>query len=322
METPIFLIKKVSRYMFLVFAIISVNFLLPRLMPGDPLVFLFGEEVYGAAIRDPALLNSLTAKYGLDLPVSEQFFVYLRHLARGDLGYSFSYGRPISEIVMERMPLTLIMTVPSTLLSLVIGTALGLFLGWEPDKLVKRALSAGALVVHSVPTYWLGMLSIMIFSLWLGITPVGGAPPGGATLQEYLSHLALPMSVLTLFNSAYVAIIVRGLTIEVSDEPFVIAALSKGLRPARFISRHLLRPSLPPLLSLVAIEIGFAFSGALLVEIVFSWPGMGYTMWQAVTERDYPLLQAAFTMVALIVIGANAIADALSYLIDPRMRQA
>lgn len=303
------------------FTIISINFFLPRLMPGDPLVFLFGEEVYGASIRNPDLLNALMAKYGLDKPLSEQFMVYLENLAKGDLGYSFSYGRPISDVILERLPITLILTIPSTVISLVAGTAAGLFLGWNPDRLSKRILSTLALVLHSVPAYWLGMLSILVFSLWLRVTPIGGAPGAGSSLFDFLSHLALPLSVLSIFNTAYVAIIVRGLTIEVSEEPFVTAALSKGLRQTRFASRHLLRPSLPPLLSLIAIEMGFAFSGALLVEIVFSWPGMGYTMWQAVTERDYPLLQAAFTMVALLVIIANALADGLSYLIDPRLRR-
>ncbi|MEM2125251.1 MAG: ABC transporter permease [Candidatus Methanosuratincola sp.] len=320
MKNPLFLIKKALRYLVLVLAIISINFILPRMMPGDPLVFLFGEEIYGAAIRDPGLLNSLMEKYGLNLPLYDQFVIYLQNLVIGDLGYSFSYGRPISQIVAERLPLTLIMTIPSALLSLIVGTAIGLFLGWNPTRLSKRILTAVALVVHSVPTYWLGMLSILVFSLWFDIAPVGGAPGAGAPPLEYLRHLTLPLSVLTLFNTAYVAIIVRGLTVEVSEEPFITSALSKGLRPTRFGGRHLLRPCLPPLLSLIAIEMGFAFSGALLVEIVFSWPGMGYTMWQAVTERDYPLLQATFTMVALVVVSANALADALSYLIDPRMR--
>lgn len=289
-------------------------------MPGDPLVLLFGEEVYGAAIRDPDLFNSLTVKYGLDKSLPEQFKVYLGNLASGDLGYSFSYGRPISDVVFERLPITLILTVPSTVLSLMFGTAIGLFLGWNPDRLHKRILSTIALVVHSIPAYWLGMLSILLFSLWIGATPIGGAPGAGSSILDYLRFLALPLSVLTIFNTAYVAIVVRGLTIEISEEPFVTTALSKGLRQTRFAYRHLLKPSLTPLLSLIAIEMGFAFSGALLVEIVFSWPGMGYTMWQAVTERDYPLLQATFTMVALLVIAANALADAISYLIDPRLK--
>lgn len=320
MKIPIFLFRKLLRYLVLVFAIIAINFLIPRLMPGDPLLFMFGEEVYGAAIRNPDLIQALTSKYGLDLPIADQFWIYLGNLFRGDLGYSFSYGRPISEIIAERLPLTLIMTVPSTILSLVAGTALGIRLGWEPNSLPKRVLSAACVVIHSVPTYWLAMLLILVFSLWLGLTPIGGAPPAGASLAASIQHLLLPVSVLTLFNSAYVAVIVRGLTIEISGEPYVATALSKGLSQFNFSIRHLLRPSLPPLLSLIAIEMGFAFSGALLVEIAFSWPGMGYTMWQAVTERDYPLLQAAFTMVAIIVVTANALADALSYALDPRVK--
>ncbi|MDI9643689.1 MAG: ABC transporter permease [Candidatus Verstraetearchaeota archaeon] len=319
MKTFLFF-AKFSRYVVLVFSILTVNFLLPRLMPGDPMLFIFGEEVYGAAIRNPDLFQSLSSKYGLDLPLNEQFLIYLGNLFRGDLGYSFSYGRQISEIIIERLPLTLMMTVPSTVLSLIIGAALGLSLGWEPNSIPKRITSAACVIIHSIPTYWLAMLLLLVFSLWLGLTPIGGAPPAGAPPAEFVRHLGLPVLVLTLFNSAYVAIIMRGLTFEISEEPFVTTALSKGLSRFNFSTRHLLRPSLPSFLSLAAIEMGFAFSGALLVEIAFSWPGMGYTMWQAVTERDYPLLQAAFTMVALIVITANAVADVLSYALDPRVR--
>uniref|UniRef100_A0A7C3J204 ABC transporter permease n=1 Tax=Candidatus Methanomethylicus mesodigestus TaxID=1867258 RepID=A0A7C3J204_9CREN len=320
LKYPFFLIRKFSRYLILAFAIIAINFLIPRLMPGDPMLFIFGEEVYGAAIRNPDLLQGLTAKYGLDLPMTDQFWIYLHNFFNGDLGYSFSYGRPIFEIIAERLPLTLIMTVPSTIFSLIAGTALGLSLGWESNSLLKRVVSAACVIIHSVPTYWFAMLMLLVFSLWLGLTPIGGAPPVGASPATVIQHLFLPIVVLTLFNSAYVAIIVRGLTFEISEEPFVTTALSKGLGKFNFSLRHLLRPSLPPLLSLVAIEMGFAFSGALLVEIAFSWPGMGYTMWQAVTERDYPLLQASFTMVALIVVSANALADALSYALDPRVK--
>ncbi|XRH75654.1 MAG: ABC transporter permease [Candidatus Methanosuratincola verstraetei] len=320
LRIPLFLLRKILRYLVLVFAIITVNFLIPRLMPGDPMLFIFGEEVYGAAIRNPELFEALTAKYGLNLPLVDQFWIYLMSLFRADFGYSFSYGRQISEIIAERLPLTLIMTVPSTVLSLVAGTAIGLTLGWESDRLPKRLVSAACVAVHSFPTYWLAMLMLLFFSLWLGWAPIGGAPPAGASFVAIVQHLSLPLLVLAIFNTAYVSIIVRGLTIEISEEPFVIAALSKGLGKLNFSLRHLLKPSLPPLLSLFAIEMGFAFSGALLVEIAFSWPGMGYTMWQAVIERDYPLLQASFTMVALVVVSANALADALSYALDPRSR--
>jgi peptide/nickel transport system permease protein len=313
------IIRKALRYPLLSFTVVVINFLIPRAMPGDPLIFVFGEEVYAIALSNPDLTNSLRSKYGLDLPIIDQFWIYLRNLISGDLGYSFSYGRPIADIIRERLPLTLIMTVPPMILSLVIGTILGTNLSWKPGSL-KRIITALCMIVRSVPTYWSGMLLLLIFSLWAKWTPIGGAPPAGAPLSEFISHLALPALVLTMYNLSYVTIIVRGLTVEISGEPFITTGLSKGLNWFKFSSRYLIRPSLPPLVSLAAMEVGFAFSGALLVEIVFSWPGMGYTMWQAVTERDYPLLQATFTITALIVIFANALADILSYALDPRAR--
>jgi peptide/nickel transport system permease protein len=290
------------------------------MMPGDPLIFIFGEEVYGIALGNPDLIESLKVKYGLNLPITDQLCIYLKNLISGDLGYSFSYGRPIADIIGERLPLTLIMTIPSTVLSLAIGTVLGTYLGWKPGSPMKRITSALCMIIRSVPTYWLGMLFLLTFSLWAKLTPIGGAPPAGAPLSEFIAHLALPLLVLTMYHVSYVTIIVRGLTVEIAEEPFITTGLSKGLSRSKFWSRYLLRPSLPPLISLAAMEMGFTFSGALLVEIVFSWPGMGYTMWQAVIERDYPLLQATFMIVALIVIFANALADILSYALDPRVR--
>ncbi|MCX8205323.1 MAG: ABC transporter permease [Candidatus Nezhaarchaeota archaeon] len=313
--------RKLSRYLVLVFTIVTVNFAIPRLMPGDPLVLLFGEEFYGVALRTPEIIQSLTAKYGLDKPIVEQFFIYLGNLINGDMGYSFSYGRPVLEIIVERLPMTLLMTLPPVAASLAAGSILGLHLGFRAEKRLKQAASSILVLVRSIPPYWTSMVLILVFSLWLNLTPTGGAPPAGAPAAVVISHLALPFLVVFLYDTAYVALIVRGLTIEVVEEAFVTTARSKGLRGTTFKARHLLLPSLAPFLSLAAIEIGFAFSGALLVEIAFSWPGIGYTMWQAVVERDYPLLQAAFTTTALVVVAANALADLASYLLDPRIRE-
>lgn len=317
---PFFLFKKSFRYLILIFAIVTLNFVIPRLMPGDPLLFLFGEEVYGAAIKNPDLINALSTKYGLDRPLLDQFLIYLENLSKLDLGFSFSFGRPIAEIISERLPLTLMITIPSTLISLFIGGSLGLYLGWDHNKPSKRLISSISVILYSIPSYWMAMGAIFIFSVWLNLTPIGGAAPMESPLPKILQHMTLPVLILTLVNVAYVTIIMHGLTVEVAEEPFIITARSKGLGDLNFKVRHLLMPSLPPFLSLAAIELGFAFSGALLVEIVFSWPGMGYTLWQAVIERDYPLLQAAFTITAVIVVVANALADFASYLLDPKMR--
>lgn len=318
--TSSFFIRKSVRYALLVFSIIVLNFTIPRLMPGDPLVFIFGEEVYGAAIRNPELVSSLSAKYGLDKPIIDQFIIYLNNLFKGDLGYSFSYGRPIAEIIAERAPQTLLITLPPTLASLVIGGALGLHLGVETTRRSKQAISTLLIAIYSTPSYWLATVAILVFSLWFNLTPIGGAPPPGSPITVVIHHILLPFGILTISNTAYVAIIMRGLTLEVNEEPFITTARSKGLEETKFRFRHLFLPSLAPFLSLAAIEVGFAFSGALLVEIAFSWPGMGYTMWQAVVERDYPLLQATFTITALIVVLANALADIASYAADPRIR--
>jgi len=314
------LLKSFLKYFSLVLIIVTLNFMLPRVMPGDPMVFIFGEEIYGIAVNNPELFAQFVEKYGLNLPLIEQYRIHLINFFTGDWGYSFSFGRPVFEIIAERLPFTLLLTVPATLLSLLVGIAIGLKTGWRPNRISSRITTSICLLIHSVPSYWLSMVFLLVFSLWFRLTPIGGAPRPDSTLIEAISHLILPFSVLLLFNTAYIAMIVRGLTVEISEEDFIATAISKGLKPWNFSIRHLLRPSLPPLIFLTAIELGFTLSGALLVEIVFNWPGIGYTMLQAVIERDYPLIHATFTIVAIAVITANAIGDLFIGFLDPRVR--
>lgn len=312
-----FFLRKLIRYSLVVFAILILNFCIPRLMPGDPITYLLGEDVYYIA---PEQIEELKREYGLDKPWSEQFILYLARLVPGDLGYSFSFGRPIANIVLERIPMTLLITIPSTFFGIVIGAYLGTLAGWRHERASKRVLTNFMLLLYSIPSYWLGMVFLLIFSLHLKLLPVGGAPPLDSDLPTFLGHIVLPIATLTIFTTAYNAVIMRGVTAGISEEGFVLIALSKGLSEIRFLNRHLLKPSLPPLIAISAIEFGFAFSGALLIEIVFSWPGIGLMMWEAVIARDYPLLQALFTISALIVVLANAIADILCILVDPRLR--
>ncbi len=301
----------------MIFAIILLNFCIPRLMPGDPITYILGEDIYYVA---PEQIEELKKEYGLDRPLLEQFKLYMARLVRGDFGYSFSFGRPVIYVVLEKLPMTLLITIPSTFMGIVIGAYLGIFTGWRSESVFKRLLTNFILLVYSIPSYWLGMIALLIFSLKLKLLPLGGAPPLDSDLTTFISHLILPIATLTIFTTAYNAVIMRGVTKGISEEYFVMTALSKGLTKIHFLNRHLLKPSLPPLIAISAIEFGFAFSGALIVEIVFSWPGVGLMMLEAIIARDYPLLQALFTISALIVVLANAIADILCILVDPRLR--
>ncbi|PDM26293.1 peptide ABC transporter permease [Candidatus Bathyarchaeota archaeon B24-2] len=310
---------KASRYLTTVFVILLLNFLIPRLAPGDPILYLLGEDVYDVS---PEIIEELRAEYGLDKPLYTQFALYLLRLLNGDFGYSFSFGKPILEILSVRVPLTLLLTVPSTLIGILLGVYLGAIAGWRSHKFSRKVLSGTMIAVYSIPPYWFAMILLLIFSLHLKLFPIGGAPSFDADLFDFLSHMFLPTLTITVFTAAYNTLIMRGIILGVSNEPFIITALSKGLRKTAFLNRHLLRPSLPALLAITAIEFGFTFSGALLVEIAFSWPGMGLMLWEAVLARDYPLIQAIFTISSLIVVSANLLADMLCMVVDPRLRSS
>ena len=311
------IVVKALRYSTTVFVILLLNFLIPRLAPGDPIIYLLGEDVYDVS---PEIIEELRAEYGLDKPLYAQFTLYLLRLLNGDFGYSFSFGKPILEILSVRIPLTLLLTVPSTLIGVVLGVYLGAIAGWRSYRFSRKILGGIAIAVYSIPPYWFAMILLLIFSLRLKLFPIGGAPSLSADLSNLLSHIFLPTLTITVFTAAYNTLIMRGIVLGVSNEPFIITALSKGLRKTSFLNRHLLRPSLPALLAIIAIEFGFTFSGALLVEIAFSWPGMGLMLWEAMIARDYPLIQAIFTVSSFIVVSANLLADILCVIVDPRLR--
>ncbi len=306
------------RYTLTIFLIISINFLIPRMMPGDPTIYLLGEDVYAIA---PELVEELRRSYGLDKPLLEQYVIYLQRMFCGDFGYSFSFGRPVLEIIAERLPTTLLLTLPPTIVGSLIGLYLGTLCGWKAERTIKKILSTGMLVVYSVPPFWLGMFFLLFFSLKLNLFPSGGAP-SGENIQNFVSHVFLPFITLTVFVASHNSLLMRGIVTGTSRGEFVLTALSKGLPYTMFLHRHLIKPSLPPFIVYAAMEFGFAFSGALLVEIVFSWPGLGLTMWEAVIARDYPLLQAIFVFSALTVVLANGVADLLCVITDPRLRRA
>lgn len=319
MPSTTFFTRKLARYALTIMVIIVINFLIPRLMPGDPVAHILGEDVYSMATPD--VIEEYRRKYGLDRPWHEQFATYLWNLVHGDLGYSFSFSEPISSLILDRLPRTLLITLPATGLGVVIGALLGAWSGWRRWERPRRAVALAATLLYSTPPYWVGMIMLLVFSLHLRLTPIGGAPPAGSSILDYATYMALPVTTLLIYMASCNLIIMRGAVIEVAEEDFVAVALSKGLKEHRFLYRHVLRPSLPPLIALSAIEFGFAFSGSLFVEIVYSWPGMGSLMWDAVVARDYPLLQAVFTLSAIIVVAANAVADLLTVLLDPRLRE-
>jgi peptide/nickel transport system permease protein len=313
--------SRAARYLVVLFVIVTLNFLLPRLMPGDPLMNLVGEEAYYAA---GGALDELKADLGLDRPLLVQYGRYLGGLLTGDWGYSYLYLRPVRDAIALHLRWTLALVLPSVLIAALLAALVGGIAGWRRGSRVDIGLSAANLFVYAMPHYWLAMLLLFIFSFRLGWFPLGRATSGGATDLPYLLdvgwHMLLPLIVITAFKATYDFLIVRGSVVSILGEDYVLMAQAKGLSGMAVLFRHVLRNALAPLVTVTAIQFGMVLSGALLVEVVFSWPGMGTLIYDAIAARDYPLLQSAFLIIAVCVLAANFIADALYPLLDPRTR--
>lgn len=295
--------------------------MIPRMMPGDPFISLLGEDVY---YRSPELVSELKAEYGLDRPLPEQYISYLFGLLKGDLGYSIHYSQPVWDVIAYKMKWTVVLLLPSAVLAAILGIALGSISGWQRGQRTDTSITTLFLFIYSMPHYWLAMFFVLIFAFYLGIFPLSGITGGGLEgwrkLQDIIWHMALPVTVLTLFGATYNYFIMRGSVVQASRESYVLTARAKGLSERDVLFRHVLRNAMLPLVTVIALDFGFMVSGALLVEIVFSWGGMGTLVYDAVLARDYPLLHGSFLVIAAFVLVANFLADVLYAVIDPRIK--
>jgi len=316
-----YIARQAIRYSVSLFIIVTLIFIIPRMMPGDPFVSLLGEEVY---YRSPELVAELKAQFGLDRPLPEQYISYLQNLVQGNLGYSFHYSQPVWSVIAYKIKWTFVLLIPSVILGAIVGIVLGSVAGWRHGRGMDTAVTSLFLFIYSMPHYWLAMIFVLIFAFYLGLFPLSGITGGGLAgaekLKDVLWHMALPTFVLTLFGASYNYFIMRGSVLQVLGEGFVLTARAKGLSEKDVLFRHVLRNAMLPLVTVIALDFGFMVSGALLVEIVFSWGGMGTLVYDAVLARDYPLLHGSFLIIAFCVLAANFMADVLYAVIDPRIR--
>lgn len=296
------------RYFLTIIIVATLNFAIPRAMPGDPVVNLFGEEAY----LHPEILKEIKREFGLERPFFEQYALYLVNTFTGNLGYSFSFQKPVLEIVFEYLSRTILLTLPSTVIGVFIGLYIGSLIAW----MNKKAWIILMIVIYSIPVYWLGMILLYFISYKAEILPFGGAL---SSIND-IERLILPSITIILHLTAVNAIMSRAIVIGTIKESFVLTAIAKGLERSAILKRHIIKPSLAPIIAMSAMEFGFAFSGSIIVEVVFSYPGVGMLTWEAIKARDYPILQAIFMLIAIVVIFANAIADLISRVVDPRLR--
>jgi peptide/nickel transport system permease protein len=316
-----YIARQALRYSVSLFIIVTLIFIIPRMMPGDPFVSLLGEEVY---YRSPELVTELKAQYGLDRPLPEQYLSYLQNLVQGNLGYSFHYSQPVWDVISYKMKWTFVLLIPAVIFGAILGVVVGAIAGWRRGSGTDTSITSLFLFIYSMPHYWLAMLFVLIFAFYLGLFPLSGITGGGLEgvqkLRDVLWHMTLPVFVLTLFGAAYNYFIMRSSVIQISGEGFVLTAQAKGLSERDVLFRHLLRNAMLPLVTVIALDFGFMVSGALLVEMVFSWGGMGTLVYDAVLARDYPLLHGSFLVIAFCVLVANFMADMLYAVLDPRIK--
>lgn len=318
-----FILSKSCRYLLIFFIVITINFVIPRLMPGDPLINLFGEDALHA---DPALLSDLRARYGFDRPVWDQYLNYLGSLLHLDLGYSFDKHMAVSSLVMSNMANTLMLLLPALAVSALLALVTGSWCGLHRGRCADRVITPLTVVVYCMPVFLLAMLALSVFSFHLGWFPLGhqssDSREGVAAILDVAYHLALPMTVLTLVGVVGKHLIVRNLVAEISDEDFVLVARSKGFGERTIAWRNVGRNVLPPYTAMVALNIGFLIEGAVIIEIIFSLNGMGTLLYDAVLYRDFPVIQGCFLVLTVSVLLSNLVAEVVYGLIDPRIRDS
>ena len=304
-------------------AIAVLNFFLIHAAPGDPAVVLAGEA--GAA--DEQMIADLRAQFGLDQPLYVQLYRYGGNILPLDLGYSFRQGAPVLDLILERLPATLILTLTAFWISLLAGVALGVAASARVGKFTDSLITGTALLFYATPLYWAALMAVLVFSVQLGWLPgfgyetVGSGYGGFDRAIDILKHLILPALTLGLFFMAVYMRMTRASMLEVAQQDFVKTARAKGLAPSVIRRRHILRNALLPVVTLAGLQAGQLVGGAVLTETVFAWPGIGRLMFESLAARDYNTILGVFLVSALMVIIFNIITDIVYRLIDPRIGQ-
>jgi peptide/nickel transport system permease protein len=314
-------------YGFTLWAMLTINFLLPRAMPGDPLLALVDQESQ-SFVRDENVRQRLAQYYGLDQPVWRQYLAYIGHLAHGDLGWSISQRAPVLKLISIHLPWTLLLMIPSIALSTALSLIAGVNAGWVRGSVLDRGLVSLFVISSTIPAFLIGLFLLLVFSVRFGWLPLAGAYTPfrlyHGVLDQFsdvLSHLTLPMVSLTLTMLGRDFLLARSSMITVLGEEFMLVARGKGLSERALKYRHGLRNALLPVVTRFALQIGTAVTGVVLIESLFAYPGMGRLMFNAVTARDYPLIEGCFLIAGLAVLVANIVAEMSYAWLDPRTRR-
>lgn len=312
---------RAAKMVAVVLAIVVLNFALIHAAPGDPASVIAGQS--GAA--DPQFLAQLRKQFGLDRPLPEQLWIYLRGVLTLDLGISHRQQRTVVSLLAERLPATLLLTGTAFLFALAAGVTLGALAARRVGTWADSVITVVSLLFYATPIFWVGLMLILVFSVGLGWLPSFGMGSVGVTLHgwarvvDVAPYLVLPALTLGLFYMAVYARLTRAAMLEVASQDFVRTARAKGATEGRIVRRHILRNALLPVVTLAGVQAGQLIGGSILVESVFAWPGIGRLAFEALLARDYQVLLGVFLCTSVLVVLFNAATDALYAVIDPRM---
>lgn len=321
-----YLLRKVVLYAFIAWAAVTLNFLIPRLMPGDPVALLV-ERLDGRI--NPDAMAAIAESYGItDDPLHVQYWDYLQSLARGDLGLSIGFHpTPVADIVMDALPWTIGLVGITTIISFVVGTSLGVVIAWRRGSWSDHLLPT-LTFLNAVPYFWMALILVLVFAVNLGWFPVAGAyelgVPRGWNAEfvgSVIYYGALPALTIVLSSFAGWVLQMRNMTVTILGEDYVTMAEAKGLPQRMVLLNYAARNAILPSVTGFALALGAVVGGSMLTEVIFNYPGVGYTLFRAVENQDFPLMQGLFLIISLTVIAANLIADIVYVFLDPRTRQ-
>ncbi|AMD00699.1 MULTISPECIES: ABC transporter permease [Halomonas] len=317
------ILMRLLKAVVVLFMIIIFNFFLIQMAPGDPAAILAGE----AGATDQEFLRQLRERFGLDQPLYVQLWRYVSGIAMLDFGYSYRQQMPVLDLILARLPATLLLTGTAFVLSLALGIVAGSMAAARVKKPSGSIIMALALIFYATPLFWVALMSVVLFSVYLGWLPaygmytVGAGLDGFALVLDVAKHLVLPATTLALFFMAIYTRMTRASMLEASQQDYVKTARAKGLSPRVIQRRHILRNALLPIITLAGLQAGQMVGGAILTETVFAWPGIGRLMYEALMQRDYNLLLGIFFFSAALVIVFNIITDLVYRLADPRIKE-
>ena len=316
MGLPAYVAKRALVAIALVLVVGTLNFAILHLAPGGPETIFLNPRI------TPAARALILKSFGLDRPIQEQYLLYLEGMVTGNWGLSYFYTESAFNVVASRIPATLLLMLPSLILTVLVGILMGILSVRRPYSFVDRFLSSFAFFFYSMPVFWLGFILLTFFAVTLSVLPAGGMisiTTTGFDVVDYLRHLILPMTALTLINLASFSLLVRSSMLEVLDQNYIVTARGKGLSERLVFYRHALRNGLLPTVTMLGLFVGSILSGAILTETVFSWPGLGSLTFDSISRRDYPVVLALFFIFSILTILSNLITDIVYGILDPRI---